>query len=524
MVTIERIIPPTYDEDGHVSFHSVTSPPDDSTAVCYMIPTRVIPVIFVPGVMGSNLTTLDNKAVWLLDSAGKMARDWVGKDASVRKMILDPNNTKVHDGGIIPTGTRHSEIELRRRGWGTVSYMSYGESLVWLENALNDFDTCKTGVRSELVSQLVAQAPGVETLTHDEVGLSYKYRFPVHAVGYNWLQGNEDSAKHLHAKIQEFVNHYIKLQFRCEKVILVTHSMGGLVARYYSEVLSQDPDFQAFGLREKVLGIVHGVMPTIGAAAIYKRMKLGIEGTTGLVAGSNAEKVTAVLSSAPGPLQLLPSSEYGMGWLKIKDGNKTMSLPAKDPYSEIYTERQEWWGLIDDQLINPLDPEKKTLENDWREFEDIIWDQVAKFHTVMRGKYHPQTYAFYGASDMYKAYGNIGWTHSSSSLFSDYRTGESAQASNLQKGSHILRPAAPPDRASRTAQFHLAKPEEAGDGTVSVRSGKAPASSKNVKACVPYLGVEHEPAYTPNTTRRFTLWAITKIAQNVKGTSLEYLG
>ncbi|MFJ2989207.1 lipase family alpha/beta hydrolase [Collimonas sp. NPDC087041] len=515
MATTQRIIPPTYDKDGHVSFHSVSSPPDDSVALCYMIPTRVIPVIFVPGVMGSNLSTLEGKAVWLLDSAKQMAEDWTLKGAKARKMILDPKNTKVHDGGIIPTGTMHDKSELRRRGWGTVSYMSYGESLVWLENALNDFDTCKTGVRSELVNQLVAQAPGVETLTHEEVGLSYKYRFPVHAVGYNWLQGNDDSAKHLHAKIQEFVSHYIKLGFRCEKVILVTHSMGGLVARYYSEVLSQDTDYTAFGLREKVLGIVHGVMPTIGAAAIYKRMKLGIEGTTGLVAGSDAEKVTAVLSSAPGPLQLLPSPEYGMGWLKIKDGNKTMSLPKDDPYSEIYTERQAWWGLVDDKLINPLDPAKEMLEKDWATFETTIIQRVAKFHTDMRGKYHPQTYAFYGASDMHKAYGDISWRNSSS-IFNDDLPREFARA-----------PTTPPRgetyRKSTNIRFHLAAPEEPGDGTVPMRSGKAPASSNNVKACVPYRGVEHEPAYVPDATRRFALWAITKIAQNVKGTSLEYI-
>jgi hypothetical protein len=34
--------------------------------------------------------------------------------------------------------------------------------------------------------------------------------------------------------------------------------------------------------------------------------------------------------------------------------------------------------------------------------------------------------------------------------------------------------------------------------------------------------MEHEAAYQQTAPQLFTLWAITKIAQNVKGTSLEY--
>jgi predicted alpha/beta hydrolase family esterase len=56
------------------------------------------------------------------------------------------------------------------------------------------------------------------------------------------------------------------LSRRAGKVIIVTHSMGGLVARYASQVS---------GAKDKILGIVHGVIPDLGSPAAYRRMKVG---------------------------------------------------------------------------------------------------------------------------------------------------------------------------------------------------------------------------------------------------------
>jgi len=165
---------------------------------------------------------------------------------------------------------------------------------------------------------------GETPLTKEEIALSYRYRFPVHVCGYNWLDDNAHSATHLNVRIRNIINRYRKEGKRCEKVILVTHSMGGLVARYSSEVL---------GIRSLIFGIVHGVMPSLGAAAVYRRMKSGTENSgegalgflkglaTSAALGSDGAEMTAVLSSAPGPLQLLPTAEYGNHWLKIKTGN-----------------------------------------------------------------------------------------------------------------------------------------------------------------------------------------------------------
>jgi hypothetical protein len=51
------------------------------------------------------------------------------------------------------------------------------------------------------------------------VALSYQYLFPVHAVGYNWLQSNVDSAKALAERIDKIINDYKASGRKCEKVI-----------------------------------------------------------------------------------------------------------------------------------------------------------------------------------------------------------------------------------------------------------------------------------------------------------------
>ena len=523
MATINRIIPPVIADDGSRHYSSVGSKPDDSTAMCHMVPDRVIPVIFVPGVMGSNLQTSTNNPVWLVNSSTRMASDWALANPTTRKQKLDPKNTTVCPDGNIPTGTAQTEAELHRRGWGEVANLSYGESLVWLENALNDIDACtdcgRKGLRAMLTQKLVAKVPGVDFLTREEVALSYKYQFPVHAVGYNWLQSNADSAQILAKKIDEFTAYYRnKFRYRCDKVILVTHSMGGLVARHYTEVLDG-------GHRDRVLGVVHGVMPATGAATAYKRVKTGTEGWAGLAIGPNAAAMTPVFAQSPGPLQLLPSPEYGMNWLKIKDGDRMVTLPKTDPYSEIYTQRGQWWGLCDDKLINPLDKEKKAIDQDWLDFAEIINTKVKEFHTQIAGRYHQLTYAFYGDDTNHKAWGDVVWERDRSSAalwlggsasIDDVTTGQVIRDTGM--GEPMLQQRG--GGTSMTTKFTVKAAGENGDGTVPIRSGRAP--SQRAKVCVPYPGVDHEGAYKHQPQRLFTLWAITKIAQNVKGTTLEY--
>jgi pimeloyl-ACP methyl ester carboxylesterase len=497
--TQARQIPTQYDNRGNPVWNSRMSAPDSTVGECCMVPDRIIPVIFVPGVMGSNLRGIGHASGvnWTLNSSSSMI-GWLSRDAADRKRALTPTTMEVDNRGTLPEGTAQSSEELRRRGWGEVGAMSYSTFLVWLENALNDFENAKSGARADLMQRALGALAGENKLTRDEVALSYRYRFPVHACGYNWLDTNVNAARRLGQRIDQIIGRYRAEKKRCEKVIVVTHSMGGLVARHCSQVL---------GYSEKIFGIVHGVMPAIGAAAVYRRFKSGTEGDyiASEVLGNDAAEMTAVLSSAPGPLQLLPTAEYGNGWLKIKDGAKEYTFPKNgDPYSEIYAVRGKWWSMCEDRLVNPLNTEsdpqrhKVQVNADWAAYADLIKDRVRPFHEVIAGKYHPTTHAFFGSHADQRAYGNVTWTGNGGGWMRGDRQADVLNA-NQKAGQQInttrrvvasLAGSGWTDSEAQT--YTISKPDENGDGTVPHRSGVAPQA--HVKSFL-RVNVGHEPAY-----------------------------
>lgn len=544
MTTKVRPLTPEVDNRGDPVWHTRLSAPDDSYAQIKMIPDRVIPVIFVPGVMGSNLKAKGQAEdiEWLLDSSLSMLA-WMGRGPKTRKRHLTPTTMAVYDGGKIPEGTAVPSEELKRRGWGEVAHMSYANTLVWLESNLNDFEGAENGERAKLKKLGLQALVGESTLTQDEFELSYKYRFPVYACGYNWLDSNAASSKRLGECIDAVIHRYRRENKKCEKVIVVTHSMGGLVARHCSEVA---------GYRDKIFGIVHGVLPAIGAAAVYRRFKSGTEGDFGaaLVLGSNAAEMTAVLSSAPGPLQLLPTPEYGNGWLKIKDGAQEYSFPQNgDPYGEIYTVRGKWWSMCEDGLINPLNAERSStkkqqrMDADWVAFADAIHLHIKTFHEQIQSKYHPNSHAFIGSHADNKAYGNVTWKGIDGlfpSLFRENRpadvlnarplTPEELRETNrpdqqINRTRTVEATSKDNDRPTKIQSFNISEPDEPGDGTVPHRSGVAVKAS-----CRSFMQVNvgHEPAYNHKKgdenirACHFALRAIVRIAQEVKQTTLRY--
>ena len=303
----------------------------------------------------------------------------------------------------------------------------------------------------------------------------------------------------------------------------MTHSMGGLVARYYSELLDGD-----FG-QKNILGIVHGVMPDRGAPMAYKRMKAGEAGPVGLVIGSSGAEMTPVLSQSPGPLQLLPGYGYGMGWFHV-EGLK-QSLPQTNPYTEIYTRRSVWWGLCEERLINPenKDMDKIRLEKDWQSYVDNIDNKVRKFIEGLNGRYHEHTYAFYGNDGKnYPSYAELHWKDVSGKHTPEaHRSLVSEQGEifyPVDKFNQTIRYATleTPDQGYVSRKYELLPPVDDGDGTVPVRA--AVINSPKLKAQLG-VGVDHEGAYKPDNTmdaRWFTLRSIIRIAQQVKNTGLAY--
>ncbi|WP_018717233.1 esterase/lipase family protein [Arhodomonas aquaeolei] len=504
--------------------HSCHHPSEEKHVTRVRCRDWVLPVVFVPGVMGSNLKNTSNKEKWRVDSVWSLL-GWLWKSPEARQEILNPDETEVDPEGAIPHGLNRSwktaegetipnEALMKARGWGELGSMVYGEFLVWLENWLNLPDDI-SAADSIPITQLVG-------LVRDDVSLPEdfdatvngwlktltRYHFPVHACGYNWLQSNADSADALAQRVDAIIDGYRRAGMGCDRVILLTHSMGGLVARYYSEV---------DGGNASMLGVVHGVMPTNGAPVFYRRMKCGTEGGffTSHIMGATARETTAVLGSAPGPLQLVPTPAYGRHWLQIRrNGRAIRSLPeGDDPYTAIYLEREQWWGMLEPALANPEltgshapDREKK-IQREWDKYVKTMKDKVKSFHKNMANRFNPNTYLFYSDSPDHMSYGAVIW-----------QGRESEYSRHLWKAAQSrphynqYRLAMETDRHGheRVYRYEIGEPEDPGDGTVPSRSGRAGAEHARRTLAV---ATEHQSAYDNAEARWFVLGAILEMAQ-----------
>lgn len=372
----------------------------------------------------------------------------------------------------------------------------------------------------------IVAEPGhpVIPLNSDELLKRSKSIYPVYAFGYNWLQSNKDGAMALKARILKVISENSSASVKCEQVILVTHSMGGLVARACSDL----PD-----MAKKILGVVHGVMPATGAAVAYRRCKVGMRDESyagGLVIGSNGAEVTAVFAQAPGALQLLPSAEYGLNWLQLTNpaGKIVASLPKSDPYEEIYLQRNKWWGLIRPEWLAPVG----GVKLDWDEFKTNI--ELAKaFHGSISGKYHHNTFVFYGGGTAKTSFAKIRWEMKKGL---QPASGTRPGADQVYQLSHEdLRTdgynrlyvggeeevisggefAAPSAIQTSFFEAFCSTHDGAGDGTVPSGSGAAPRNGggKSILQQFELAGIEHEPAYKKYpVAQAVAYYAITKLA------------
>lgn len=498
----EIIVRPEYDENGQAYYSLPNARTEDNLVIaCPKVAEKVIPVIFLPGVMGSNLKKIKSPdKVWHADMyQGVDTLAWTNKTKEERKALLDPLTTEVDLTGKVLYDDLEGRMFPSRtaRGWGSALYKSYGEPLHTLQCMLNDghilIDNLINGTRRRTTRQLLigedlGAEKGEEALTEDEVKRSYDYLFPVHVFGYNWLQSNVESAGYLERYITQVLGTYHG-RLAVNKVILVTHSMGGLVARHYSENMNG---------RENILGIIHGVMPDLGSPAAYRRMKTGERGVVGAVIGAYAANLMPVLAQSPGPLQLLPGKAYGTGWLKIHSGTESMEKPESDPYTEIYLNENDWWRLCEKDLL--LD----DVDMEWKAYQNRINKVVMDFIEELTGKYHPNTYAFYGASEKHPSDDHLIWQQI------PVPRPVMGLPLELPIYHHVL-----------GETFELTSSGSAGDGTVPVRAGRIAFSG--IRSLLA-TEVDHEGAYavgdigTENglsVALKFTLRSIIKMVREV---------
>lgn len=376
-----------------------------------VIEREIVPIIFVPGIMGSRLRNRDGKLVWDPDNALFMV-DRYGKfnvTAKQRKALVVSARFDKDHLSVIEDDAEHNQkfadaedTGRAERGWGGVSWSSYGPFIEALQqrNYSNDVNVLWS-----------------EPLRHC-------FEHPVHVFGYNWTASNGDSGQKLAATINAVIQKYQAMGRKCEQVILVTHSMGGLVARAACAL---------HGAQSNVLGVVHGVQPAFGAPAAYWRMKAGFErpqggptgkiwdwfrnplkmakhkvmGTIGAwVLGTDGEEVTALLGNMPGGLQLLPNKLYkdndgNLHWLRFDDAQgNTVALPQSNPYEEIYRKQDVFYRLIDPAWLDPgkneavPDDSHPELESPWEDYEGYL-KNAERFHDQLGNQLHPQTFQFY---------------------------------------------------------------------------------------------------------------------------------
>jgi hypothetical protein len=557
MASREREINGVAGSDLITRYDWILTGKDHSDIVRCITRPYVLPVIFVPGIMGSNLRSKSTgESVWSLNTRfgqpfgilGKMMLKGPGD----RQRSLNPDTVEVDPDGDVPSvPSIGDEDAVRARGWGGVSESSYKKFLVWLEQHLNqipmnparwsDFYQSEAsigppssgneelklspgiemGVSQQDVFKAKAEA-SFESLKTDDLLARARFRMPVYACGYNWLGSCSDAAEALEKRIDDVIAEHDKDPTWCKQVVLVTHSMGGLVAR---SCVARP------GVADKVAGVVHGVMPATGAAVAYRRCKVGMadeDYVASLVIGSTGQEVTAVFAQAPGALQLLPNKQYGIPWLRLAHGTHEKAFPTADPYTTVYLERDKWWGLLVEPWLSP----SNGAPIDWTMYKTNIKTANA-FHDSIGDKYHAKTYVFYGNNPK-SSFRRITWTmreglspdgkprpsldEVAEMTHSQVRENGSATAyvgGGIEVMPSISPMAGPTVYESSYWELHCDSCDGSGDGTVPDISGQSPKlrGGGNIQQQFGLTGFEHEPAYKKSDVARFaTLYSLMRIA------------
>ncbi len=246
-------------EDGTQSAESVLTPTQMTTrAECMLTSRLVIPVIFLPGIMGTRLRSAKNKdqSAWAPpENTWEMllaALSYLLRSAADRQTMLDPDSTEVDDNGParVPRETAvlmgdalgNSDAErAKQRGWSQLHADSYGEILNVLEQRLSymlsDGEHVHQSWQSAVMDwqkdiatpsgmQSGAQRLGAQkdfkALDIEALKTAASAFYPVYAVGYNWLQSNQKSGERLASEIERITKYYRDRKKICEKVIIVT--------------------------------------------------------------------------------------------------------------------------------------------------------------------------------------------------------------------------------------------------------------------------------------------------------------
>jgi hypothetical protein len=417
----------------------------------------------------------------------------------------------------------------RWRGWSEVLFAgAYGEMLKTTERYLNNIS--RNGQldpygewNTSSPNSLFGPLSGLD-LKIDDLKKVANCWYPVHAMGYNYLKSNADSAKTIADRIRGLVQGYQKRGFKCNEIIIITHSMGGLVARAlihpkYGNLLNDHT--------VKVLGIYHNVMPTLGAAAAYRRMRFGFLEKPGIkaeifadIVGIDGENATAILANAPAPLELLPATGYGQDWLKVVDGTgrtiRSWPSATENALKDIYLKPQNnWWRLINPDWVNPG---KVSFENGGgiTRVQQRLMMAYAFLDTIEKTFHPTQCYASFCVSNEHKSYGNLTFKIANADI-SDSRLVSLPPADTWKLLSDDKKGTLTVQAGTRVLTLTLQPPDAPGDETVPAeRSAHKITGTLFPHGKAKGTGYEHQDSYASPFVLGSMLYSIIKIATTAK--------
>ena len=327
-----------------------------------------------------------------------LANFWLSNAAERKQLLVNPEKQGAYDRkddllkvdqGDISYFTWHTKIppglagDYKNRGWGTVSWESYGNFLLFIER--------------EVTPEILRKCRG--------------YQVKTYAVGYNWMLSNEVSADHLDQEILRFRSELAaeaELAPEQVKVIVITHSMGGYVARYAATQLFSPMDL-----------VIHGAMPTHGSPATYANAHRGYDGAAGIFLGINGAEVSAVLGFCQGGLELLPNQYYQTvdkqkDWLSVKsEAGAEISITEQYPGEKIfdfYMNSKLWYSFVETRLLASESNSPDTYKYYIEKYVGRV-EKVKKFHQNLSENFHPKTLLMYNhdIGIKFKSYDRIHW-------------------------------------------------------------------------------------------------------------------
>ncbi|QEW08327.1 PGAP1-like alpha/beta domain-containing protein [Nitrincola iocasae] len=463
----------------------------------------VLPIVFVPGLMGSRLRTKhDGQIVWDPQDNKVNAATIAFKGAKAKRDLLvnegglpySPDYLEVDFGETQSSHAMHQEqIE---RGWGGLMQGSYFNFITWL--------------------QLIAPHPASGQLPPGCFSLQYE----VWAHPYNWTDDNFNAGKTLADTVQKAIDgtheKYQGRNTRVLKPIIITHSMGGLVSRAYT---------QLHGGEGEVHGVIHGAQPCDGAPDAYKRMLAGSEGMARFVLGANQAQVTATAGNMPGVLQLLPNQWHktvagDTRWLKVTGplGETLLSKPDNNPYSDVYLNQTDWWRLIYAEYLNP---ESKDLDKTFKAYTEELL-KAATFHAQLGPEvFHPNTRMLYADDTGHPSWDHVEWKqiygeddHTDRNNWSRGTFSATLGRGQIEISKSVQDPLYDVQGLHELLSIYKIQPANApGDGTVHAGSGIHVSGPMSIAT---QRGFEHQSCFDSSEARRITAeWLLDMVQEQL---------